>query len=437
MGIEEDRKAEERRRKKLILLAGDNQLWKDVRSLEVHAGFSLAELRDAALPKKDAKPTSTSSKQATKQQLKPRLPQDVPLKELSAIVSSLSPRTSTREDLLGVSPETLRKMSQGLLKAGHRANQALDVLRNTMLLALRYFHGMGSNADPASSEPGPSDSQTAASETLNRVASLLERISGLRDDLERGLDDSDRVYDVGHKFLGLGIKETQEMVDTALFATKPLLIKPYFQSYDEAYKAFREIGGFYYAWLGRFTGEQKIWMRCCVHVRYVLGLSGGFVIRAKLNVPIFNPSTADFFDSANSVSGKKVPAHEYDGFCDVQGSRLYWVWEKRSKSREDYSYWITTHANKEGYRFPDRAIAPFTGCSGKYLTCHQDMAQSIVSGPIILEPDTADSLIKTDYEKMARIKMWQDPLTCEQDHPEFRRVNALAASLGLEHVSPT
>lgn len=387
MNFEQQHRLEESRSKKLILLVSDNALWRGVRRLEEESGFSLDSLRTAAL---ESSPSANNS--------------IIDFQEIK-----LNPPPSTRHGLLGISLETLRKMSHGNLAKGNRISIALDNLQKILLFFSENYSKIQQHRVLVANN-------TAALCELSLELSKI--VADFKDEISANDINSISLYGAG-KILGMTNSDVQQAIDSAILHEYPLLSRPYISSYSEADSIYRQIGGVYYAWMFRCIGTNKekyILMKCCLHVRYVLKYSNKYIIRSKLNIPKINKTALD----RSRISSDKNNIYEYDGFISIEGGKIYWVFERRSPARTDYIYWITSQCQNKIVNDNDNIIMrDFVGFLGYYLTAHQDPAQTIVTGHIIIESINMEYINEESFENNVRLVMKNDPCVYSHGSKEY------------------
>jgi hypothetical protein len=395
--------ADARRRKKLALfVSAANPLFKSAEKIERAVGLSFGVLRGLAEETKAAKV-------------------DEFLKETAG--------TSARHAVLGVSHETLRKWSRLDVADNARDRETIVRLRQTCAAIGALLSGTASLARVAARIAAvPADARESA---VAQARDMVELIGRFLDDYEDPAQ-SVHVYQTGTT---LGIAElatTQRAVDAAIYAEQPLLRHAYYDDRKTADRQFMELGGLYRAWVRRWHGQMRTWMRCSLHVRYVLDVDKRVTIRVKLNLPRLFPSVASA--SAGASAPRQLAYWEYDGMLDVREQNLFIFLEKRDDYRIDYFSIITSRRPSQVAGAND-----FVGLVGRYLTAHQDSAQSVVSGPILLEriaraPGTADVTpeqkpLHVYTEPEQKTFMWDGPLELPPDSPDCARLDDLVARL--------
>lgn len=391
--------ADARRRKKLALfVSAANPLFKATGKIEQAVGLSFAVLRGLA-----EGPDATEAAKL--------------LKEPAG--------TSTRHAVLGISHETLRKWSRLDVADNARDREAIARLRQAAAAIAELLSGSAPLARVAARIATiPAAARQSAAAQARELAALIARFL---DDYEDPAQ-STHVYETGAT---LGIAElatTQRAVDAAIYAEQPLLRHVYYDR-ATAERQFMELGGLYRAWVRRRHGEMRTWMRCSLHVRYVLDVDKRITIRVKLNLPRLFPSAAP---GASDL--RQLGYWEYDGMLDAREQNVTIFLEKRDDYRIDYFSIITSRRPSQVAGAGD-----FVGLVGRYLTAHQDSTQSVVSGPILLErvaraqgtaemtPEQKPLHVYTEQEQKAF--MWDGPLELKPDDPDCARLDDLVARL--------
>jgi hypothetical protein len=224
--------------------------------------------------------------------------------------------------------------------------------------------------------------------TQEEKVSALEKLARFEKDF---LDDYVSVYDTAIN-LGMSIPQCQVIIDEVIYKRSPIFPTMYFDSRAEADAAFEVHRGAYLLWVKRRIDSrpvQDMWFQATLRVRYVLEVGGGFVIRCKLNAPIFAP-----------LPGHR-PYWEYDGFLVHRPNKVFWMFEKRVKEQNDHFYFITGAARA----FPMvlcREDKRQRTMAGVYLTTGQDEFQSIVSDRLILQRRLGGPSQSDDEEKIRK-----------------------------------
>jgi hypothetical protein len=207
----------------------------------------------------------------------------------------------------------------------------------------------------------------------NRVRStgiaLEQRVTRYRD----AFVEEQRI-DYAANILNMSISTYQQVLDT-IVSPWPFFPDLYYS--DSRHDQARSIAdrtkyrGIYTLWVRR---DGK-WMRCPLHVRYLLELKGGSILRCKMHVPEL-PKESIRKSPTNEPMGARY--YEYDGALAVREKQLFWIFEKRARSsRNDYFCFITAPLNGAKH-----------ACSGRYLTSGQDIDQSIVTDTLVLCRET-------------------------------------------------
>jgi transcriptional regulator with XRE-family HTH domain len=221
------------------------------------------------------------------------------------------------------------------------------------------------------------------------------------------------VYDFAKEILSMRMEECQKILDEIIYERSTLFPTITYTNETTATSYFAKYGGSYALWIRRRqfrdSGPGYLWIQSPLRVRYVLRLGNSFLIRCKLNAPIFA-----------SESGQA--AHwEYDGFLRTRDSKVFWMFEKRENLGSDFFYCITN----EGRILQDGADRRFT-LAGTYLTTGQDEVRSIEHSDVLLqrrslpnsEPD--EDIAKWMHEGFDIL----DPSDPEK-HDAFRHVEEL------------
>lgn len=410
------RRVQERRSKKLVLLVTNSDFWADIQRLERESGLSVVNIRKdaedterwrlAALRGKSGDKTGGRIKKRTAQPLAQPI-----------YAFGIDNAHSSRAELLGISDETLRKIKREELGSNHR------IVEDKFASLVR---GLKHAAELLAENP----------KVGGLSASVYQRAQKILNDLLADDHTSQAVYTTA-VIMGMSMSDAQRAIDEATLKNTGILKNPYQDSHNVIERMFSEVEGAFYAWVGRFTGDKIGYLRCCLHVRYVLELREKFVIRAKLNVPAISASVRPeqpFFQS----DGKKKPAHEYDGFCDTRNAnRLQFIFETRSQHQSDYFYWILSRMGADLLNVanqPSGARAYF----GHYMTCAQTHSQEVAWGPVILIPHPLinPTLRMSDrrvYEGEIQKFMWEEPEFFPQGTEKFAQMNSLARDLGARN----
>jgi hypothetical protein len=172
----------------------------------------------------------------------------------------------------------------------------------------------------------------------------------------------------------MSTEQSQKIIDSVIYERSPIFPNMYLASQSLANELFEKYGGIFHAWLQRPSTSRPAsvgqWLQCVLRVRYVLSIGLGFVIRCKLNMPTFE-------------DGRPNSYLEYDGFLILKTNRIFWIFEKRQKERNDQLYFITGIG-----RVFERVTDPNSkdrSLSGTYLCTDQDASQSVMSGPIFIQ----------------------------------------------------
>ena len=214
-------------------------------------------------------------------------------------------------------------------------------------------------------------------------------------------DDTVPTSDAG-ACLGLGVMACQRAIDEAVNRQFPLMALAYYpKGVSFGTDDIKSVGGLYFVGIER--GAR--WLQCTLQVRYLLKISGGFVLRSKLVIPNLMSDTEDW---------------AYDGMVRRLGSRLYFCFDKRPSSgeRKDFFFLILAPCRPE-------VGLPEATYEGQYLTSNQDFDQTTVSGRALAwrvdkKPDDQDFELQKIQER--RMKQVWDlgkadlPVDAEVDH---------------------
>ena len=110
----------------------------------------------------------------------------------------------------------------------------------------------------------------------------------------------------------------------------------------------------------------------------------------------------------------------YDGFVRVVPPKIYWVFEKRDSSRQDFLFFVTSQGGE--------VIEGGLTITGEYLTSGQDANQSTVSGAAIFHRlDGASESNQEAEDQHAR--MWSSAKSVELGSAEHALLNKVLAQL--------
>ena len=229
---------------------------------------------------------------------------------------------------------------------------------------------------------GQNISPTLASNALNNIKKHIQRevkseeeAKELTETIEEFTQlyfcaDSKSVAEAA-KTLSIPTDKYQKIIDESIYTRLPLLPGMYYQGSDgeaHATEDCHDLRGLHYASMRR----GPLWLRCPLHVRYVLKIHDGFCIRCKMNLPMIEREpTQTYWD--------------YDGFVVVRDHKIFWTLQKRGTRREDYVHFITCSARTHNGQLTT---------AGKYLTIGQDANDSIVSDDILVRRVQADDFQK-------------------------------------------
>jgi hypothetical protein len=267
-----------------------------------------------------------------------------------------------------------------------RGRSVSDEKIETVLKKARLLLGLGSKSPPPDVEEGPEASGTGeAAETTQASRPRHEREQRrlevklqkarellLRTPLPRGA-----VYEFG-AVLGMSRDLVQEILDTSIYRAFPLFRHLFLPRELEVPADVRQIlCGTYRLYLER----EGSWLRSALRVRYPLSVQHYWTLRCKLHVP--------------RIRGGK-PLFKYDGFLTPRLDRpkLNWVLEERSELLADLLY-VITNRPLEQWRIDPTANSGAIG--GRYLSCGQDLAKSIVEGRVLIVPQDHAREQVTDF----------------------------------------
>ena len=314
---------------------------------------------------------------------------------------------STREEVLGISTETLRKMANGNLAKGNRVTST--VACNLMRFAERAEY---KQAFLAERHP-----ERITKRTREAVASLKDIASKIQEDnIQQSRGEGIDNYEFG-RILGMSRADVQKAIAGSIHNAKPLL-KIFYLEGEDPNSEFGLVEGVYYLWMlrshsmGDMTSRQ-LWMRCGLHVRHVVDVHSQSVIVAKLNIPALK---SDRVQEGNGNSGQSH--HQYDGVISIRDKRYFWSFEKRVPVQEDLIHIISEPGkNRKRVAF-----------AGYYLTVDQDPDQTITTGAAIIRMP----LSKPDVEKF----MQTAPQVFERGAKEFDDINAISMAAGKTYHTP-
>jgi hypothetical protein len=241
------------------------------------------------------------------------------------------------------------------------------------------------------------------------------------------------VYDVATEILSLTMKQAQTILDEIIFEEFTLFPPLCYETQLEAEKDFRQFGesetrlsarsgdfgGLYLLYVRR----ADLWLKCPLRVRYVLSLSGKYLIRCKLNAPMIHEDT------------RPRPYWEYDGFLRVLDKKVFWKFAKREDRGTDFFDFITY----EGITEPRSKTALIRMLTGVYLTIGQDPLQSIEHSDVLLKGILLEELKTKDDTRTDEqiVQHWMhhtgDVLSKDDNDTkeEWTSVRMLGKKLGL------
>jgi hypothetical protein len=203
--------------------------------------------------------------------------------------------------------------------------------------------------------------------------------------------------------IGMTISQSQKIIDEVIYKRGPIFPRMYSANAGPATSVFHHYQGVYMLWVRRRVGNSegaRIWLQAPLRVRYVLQIGAGFLVRCKLNAPMIEPEAKTYW--------------EYDGFLVKKPNKIFWLFEKRDRDKNDQFHFITGAGRP--YRSPFGDRGKLRTMSGKYLTTEQDEYQTIADGRVILQrvaqngstaPDASTEVvneqIRTEETHMMRI----------------------------------
>ena len=354
---------------KHILLLADNELWRSIEGIE-----------KAFRERIDNVPEKTGSNRKQERNL------------------------STKEEVLGISTETLRKMVNGSLAKGNRVTNT--VASNLLALAERAEYKLEFLA-----VKHPQRSTGEARQLVGRLKEIATDIQNDNINQSRGNGVSN--YEFG-RILGMDRAGVQKAIAASIHNAKPLL-KIY---YVEQESELEQLRGIYHLWMQRlhFEADSKthcqLWMRCGLQVRHILDVHSQSIIVAKLNIPALKN------DRVQEASGSSEQGHhQYDGVVTIRNGRCFWSFEKRVQIQEDLIHIITEPTSGIGLAF-----------AGYYLTVDQDLGQTITTGAALIRVPQSKS---ETVDVVAFMKT--APQVYVRGSPEFDEVNELSRAAHKTH----
>ena len=270
-----------------------------------------------------------------------------------------------------------------------------------------------------------------ALENFEHVLSLMEGVlpssdlqvevkklrEGVRDYASRLTDDAVDLYECG-RCLGMNRVQTQQAIDTIIHSATPLLALAYYATDKEIKSHQQEFAGLYYVWMLRKSRGRQFWMQCPVQVRYPVRIGERSVLRAKMLIP--NLSADRAVKQAKDRPDGRLIWH-YDGFFRVVPPKIYWVFEKRDSSRQDFVFFVTAQGGE--------VIEGGLTIVGEYLTSGQDSSQSTVSGSAIFHRLQGAPESNQEAEEQ-HIQMWAAAQSLTPGSAEHELLDRVLAQLG-------
>lgn len=389
----------ERKQKKLLVFVSDeNPIWRELADIELEAGEQIAA-------------NGLSSRPSAKNGHKPKKGHKAPTKD--AQVDHPLRRASDRHSLLGKSDDTVRDWRHGDIRESNDGGKAIRSVQDALIAFAEKLRTALKDAADAKSED--------LERLIARVEAVVAKVDAYRRDYETPASRDLTVYDAA-KILGVSTRNAQLVLDRVIYEPAPLLCNSYYTEKSKADAAYAEVGGLYVAWMRR----GSTWMRCTLAVRYVLKQGPGYVLRAKLNLPMLDPTPA----ALESAKERKVehPYWEYDGFVRILDSTIFWVFEKRDPLREDYVFIVTEERIPSVQFSDDGRLVNFSGFSGKYLTTQSNPIEPIVTDRVILDVLDRNDRLTDQSGKHAR-DMWHLPRVLEASDPKLKALRELESLL--------
>lgn len=254
-------------------------------------------------------------------------------------------------EVLGISRTLFDEWKAGHVERSSSVQGQIESLRQALLEVGR-----------AAGDNGPNQLALGISETLSSFLKTLEVLGPVQDSA---------------RALGMEGDRSRIALDKAFDREHPMFRMPYFQDEAAARAELNNIRGHHLVWLQR----DSLFLQCTLRIRYAVELTGGYAVRAKMNIPIIRP-TSDLVAQSTRL-GRPIPHTEYDGWlmCS-QASRLFFAFETRQgqSSRSDFVFVIVENWPHDG----DWRL-------GRYLTAGQENAQHVATDLLLmqqtLEPD--------------------------------------------------
>lgn len=389
----------ERKQKKLLVFVSDeNPVWRELEGIEVEAGMQIAN--NGALDKATQKNGHKTAKHQS-------------LAQKAKDTAHPLGRTSDRHALMGKSDDTVRDWRHGDIRESNDGRKAMRSLQGALVTFAATLRLTLKTVAEQKIE--------GIERMIARVEVVAAKVEAYRKDFESPTPGDLTVYDAA-KLLGIPTKTAQLILDRVIYEPTPLLCNSYYPDKAKADAAYAEVGGLYVAWMRR----GNTWMRCTLTVRYVLKQVKGYVLRAKLNLPMLDPTPAAW----ENAKERKIeyPYWEYDGFVRILDSTIFWIFEKRDPLREDYVFIVTEGRVPSMQVSDDGRFVNFSGFSGKYLTTQSSQFEPIVADRVIVEVWDRNDRLTDQSGKHAR-DMWHLPRLLDASDPNLKALHALESLL--------
>lgn len=315
--------AEARNKKRTMLfMSDDNPVWEQIQLLEFRIGSSVR-----AAPLSPAKRAKDHVKSASVQRASGAFTESKPY------------------EVLGISRTLFDEWKTGHVERPSSVVTQIEALRRALLQVGRL-----------AGDDGPHQQALNISETLERFLETLSQTGPVQ---------------ASAQALGIEGDRARIALDKAFDRSQPMFRMPYFADESAARSELNNVRGHHLVWLRR----GAIFLQCTLRIRYAVELTGGYAIRAKLNIPIIRPASDLIAQSA--LLNRPVPHTEYDGWlmCS-QAARLFFAFETRQEqsSRSDFVFLIVDNwPRDDGWR------------CGRYLTAGQDNAQDVASNLLLMQ----------------------------------------------------
>jgi hypothetical protein len=187
-------------------------------------------------------------------------------------------------------------------------------------------------------------------------------------------DDQVSIY-LTAEHLGMTTQDSQMIIDRVIYKRGPVFPRMYSESPAPAAAVWHTYQGVYHLWARRQLDSEHsgiAWLQAPLRVRYVLNGAGGYLVRCKLNAPMIVREPRKFY-------------WEYDGFLVKKHNRIFWLFEKRERDRNDHFYFITDTGRPCAAALKPDDDMKYRTMFGRYLSTEQDDLQSIASDQLILQ----------------------------------------------------